>query len=131
MIVPINVSENYKMPMIKNTKGKASIHVCEKLILVGTNEVEIKLENLSRVDAKFSMCVLFMAKYYEKNASKYGEPLEFIKYLSSNFTHIDLDTNKGRVLGAQMNTRFLNKLKKIIETYILMDLYKKGKLKID
>ncbi|HAV5429459.1 TPA: hypothetical protein JI046_02390 [Acinetobacter baumannii] len=117
------------MPTIKNTKG--TIHVCEKLILVGTSEEEIKLENLSRVQAKFSMCVLFMAKYYEKNTNKYGEPLEFIRFLSSNFTHIDLATNKGRELGTQINTRFLNKLKKIIEAYILMDLYKKGKLKID
>lgn len=119
------------MPSIKFSKGKIVNPVADKLILVGSNEVEIQLESLSAVSAKQSMCLMFLSKHYLKNKENYGDPSEFIKYLNTNFTQVDINTNKGRIIGSEINTRFLNKLKKLAESLILIDLYDKGKIKIE
>ncbi|ENV94180.1 hypothetical protein F937_03584 [Acinetobacter calcoaceticus ANC 3680] len=77
------------MPSIKISKGKIVNPVADKLILVGSSEVEIHLESLSAVSAKQSMCLMFLSNHYLKNKDNYGDPTEFIKYLSSNFTKIE------------------------------------------
>lgn len=119
------------MPTYKFSNGKLTNPVADKMILVGKDEVEIKLESLMAVSAKQSMCLLLLAKHYEKNQEKYGNPSDFVKFLSTNFTQIDLNTNKGRKIGSAINARFLNKLKKLAESLILIDLYEKGKIKIE
>lgn len=118
------------MPSIKISKGKIVNPIADKLILVGSSEVEIKLDSLTPVSAKQSMCLLVLSEHYFKNKDNYGDPSEFVKYINTNFTQVDIDTNKGRIIGSEVNTRFLNKLKRLSESLILIDLYKKGEIKI-
>lgn len=118
------------MPSVTIKNGKVQNPVASKILLSGKESVEIKLDQLTVVTAKQSFCVVTLGKHYFDNQEKYGNPEQFIDYLSKNFKQVNIDTQKGIMLGTEIHTRSLNKLKKYIQALIAVDWHTKhGKLK--
>ncbi|MCX0337431.1 MULTISPECIES: hypothetical protein [Acinetobacter] len=112
-----------------STKGKVLNPVVSKIILAGNQEdLEIILDNSLVLSSKPSFCVTQIAKFYLNNKEKYGDPEEFIKFLSSKFDKIDLVTQKGRIEGTLIHPRLLQRIKEYIGTYQKVELYRKGLL---
>lgn len=118
------------MPSITIKNGKLKNPVATKLILTGEKSVDVLLEKDKIFSAKQAFCVVTLAEYYMKNKEKFGEPDDFLNYLSSNFHLIYINTLKGVVLGTELNARFITKLKKHMQALILVEWHKEhGKLK--
>jgi len=113
------------MPSIKVKDGKTSNPIATKLILIGLKDFEIKLEQAKVVTTKQAFCVVSLGEYYLNNKDQHGNPDQFIEYILNNFTHVNLDTQKGIIAGAEIHKRLLNKLEKFIQAHILMDWHRK------
>lgn len=118
------------MPSIKIANGKLVNPLAFKLILKGSSNVEIILENPRIVTSKLEFCSVTLAEHYLSSRDKYGQPKEFIDYLSANFKEVDIDSDKGTFQATEVTARFKNQLKRLIDAHILMEMYDKGHLKL-
>ncbi|MEN8380767.1 hypothetical protein [Acinetobacter radioresistens] len=118
------------MPSLRISKtGKVLNPVVRKIILAGNQEdLEIILDSPLVLSSKPSFCVTQITKFYLNNKEEYGDPEEFVKFLSSNFDKIDLVTQKGRIEGSLIHPRLLQRIKEYIGTYQKVELYRKGLL---
>lgn len=118
------------MPLITVENGKYLNPVATKLILTSEQSVVINLEREEVFSVKQAFCVVKLAEYYLKNKEKYGEPSDYLNYLSGNFNLINIGTLNGVILGTELNARVIGKLKKHIQILNLVEWHRKyGKLK--
>lgn len=115
------------MPTIRVSKdGKIANPLAKKLLIVNTNTYEINLEQPELVIDKRSFCIVTLAEHYVRNIQKYECLDNFIKLFSGQNTRIEIETMKGNILGAKVNTYFLNQLKLSIKGLIVLNSVRDG-----
>lgn len=116
------------MPALKISKqGKVLNPVASKLIITNPNVIEIPLNKPEIVTEKRSFCIVALAEHYVENMHKYGSLEEFIKIFSSGSVLIEIETNDGKILGANVTTYFRNQLKNAIKGLIVLNSVRDGK----
>lgn len=115
------------MPTIRISKGKLQNPTSQKLYIVGPDEIEVNLDQVAIVTTKRSFCIVEVAEYYVAHTEIYGTVDDFIKLLSSGYIRVDIDTPKGRILGAEINRNFLKQLTMCIKGLIAINMVREGK----
>lgn len=119
------------MATIEINNGKLKNPIALKLILEGKKNKEIVFESPLVITAKQSFCIIHIAEHYLANKSEYGDPNNYMNFLTNNFQNIKIETNKGVQHGSDVNSRFLNKVKKVIDVHILMEMKKRDQIKFN
>lgn len=115
------------MPSIKiSKKAKVTNPITKKLLIVNTNTLEINLEKPELVTDKRSFCIVTLAEHYVGNIQKYECLDNFIMLFSGQNTKIEIETMNGNILGANVNTYFLNQLKLSIKGLIVLNSVRDG-----
>lgn len=116
------------MPSIKiSKKGKIENPITKKLLVINTDIFEIDLEKLVIVTDKRAFCVMTLTEHYVANPDKYGSIDNFMKIFSKKDTRIEIETDKGNILGTKVNTYFLNQLRDCIKGLIILNDVRDGK----
>lgn len=116
------------MPSIKiSKKGKIENPVTKKLLVINTDLFEINLEKLEIVTDIRAFCVMTLTEHYVANPEKYGSIDNFMKIFSKKDTRIEIETDKGNILGAKVNSYFLNQLRECIKGLIILNDVRDGK----
>lgn len=116
------------MPSIKiSKKGKIENPITKKLLVINTDIFEIDLEKLEIVTDKRAFCVMKLTEHYVANPDKYGSIDNFIKIFSKKDTRIEIETDKGNILGAKVTSYFRNQLKDCIKGLIILNDVRDGK----
>lgn len=109
-------------------RGKITNPMASKLLVVGIAAIEINLDQPEIVTDKKSFCIVTLAEHYVNNMNKLGNLEDFIKALSDGFTHINIETDKGVILGLNLTPYFLKQIKNAIQGLIVINKVRDGVL---
>jgi len=112
------------MPAI-STNNKLLNLSTRKLYLVGPNTLEIDFGKHKTAIQKKTFCLTELKNYYESNPEKYTNADDFINLVSRNYTHIELETRRGRILGARINSNFIKLLRTMFKAQEIMEMMRK------
>lgn len=121
------------MPSIRKSKKIQIRHpIVTRILIVGSKTTIIEIKEPEEVDDKSrrAFCVITLAEYYAENINNYSDIDDFMKLFLGTNACIELDTNKGNILGLKVNAYFLKQMRDSIIGLLLMNSVRDGTLKI-
>lgn len=116
------------MPSIKiSREGKIKNPLTKKLLVINTELLEINLDKFEIVTDKRAFCIMTLTEHYVANPETYGSIDDFIKIFTKKDTRIEIETDKGNILGAKVTSYFLNQLRDCIKGLIALNDIRDGK----